>query len=172
MAYNVFISYSTKDLGDVRRIVSVVRGTGAKAFIAEDDLRVGGETNSLLDRISESDLLLVCWSENARASEWVQQEAAFALGQDVDVAVVVIDDTKSVPGFLKGKKYEKYGDEDQFRDSLLIRQIEKDRATKQVLRGLLGVGVALLVLGRPMPTNAPEAVAGDGDVPDVSANDG
>ena len=102
---NVFISYSSKDIEFVRALNAVLLGSGIRPFFAEYDLAPGQELDALHDAIQQAHMLVVVWSEHARASDWVAQEVGMAMGAGKLVLPVVLDKSHSPPGFLRNIKY-------------------------------------------------------------------
>lgn len=102
---NVFISYSSKDIEFVRALHAVLRGSGIRPYFAEYDLAPGQELAELRSAIQQAHMLVLVWSEHARASEWVTQEVGIAMGSGRLVLPVVLNEGLGLPGFLRDIKY-------------------------------------------------------------------
>jgi hypothetical protein len=76
--YDVFLSYSSKDASWAEWLQEALTQRGIKAFRDTDRL-VAGDTwdPQLQGAIVESRHLLVLWSQNARDSDWVDQERIY-----------------------------------------------------------------------------------------------
>lgn len=106
MAYDVFISYSTQDLGIATRLRDWITAAGAKPFLAEYSLVPGRPLGAdILQAIQQCNLFLLLWSQNAARSEWVPQEIGAAKGANREIMPVVLQPNVRLPGFLKDLKY-------------------------------------------------------------------
>lgn len=77
-----FISYSSKDRGEVLRRVQMLRLVRLKFRQDLLDLEPGQKWESTLYRyIDESDVVFLFWSKAARESEWVEKELKHALAR-------------------------------------------------------------------------------------------
>lgn len=100
--FQVFISYSTKDLDFARATRKALEESGIRAYLAEDTLLVGENLGVVKTAIRSSDLLMVLWSPSARKSQWVQHEIGIALGCDRPV-LPVITEKRTTPGGALGQ---------------------------------------------------------------------
>lgn len=106
MAFNVFVSYSTRDLAVVVDLQELLGRAGAKTFVAEYSVPPGTSLPaSILQAIKESDLFLLLWSTHAKTSEWVPQEIGVAKGAGKEIMPLVLHDGLTLPGFLQELKY-------------------------------------------------------------------
>ncbi len=107
MAYNVFISYSTKNLP----IVQWARNTLTQpnhiaVFAAEYSVQPRQVLNATIERaIRSCDLFILLWSHDARASDYVPQEIGIAKGCNKIILPVVMEAGVKVPGFISDLKY-------------------------------------------------------------------
>jgi hypothetical protein len=107
MAYNVFISYSTKNL----HIVDWARTTLAQpgiteVFAAEYSVVPSQVLNAEIIRaIRACDLFVLLWSHDAKNSDYVPQEIGIAVGCNKIILPVVMEDNVPVPGFITDLKY-------------------------------------------------------------------
>jgi hypothetical protein len=97
LQYDAFLSYSRADGAAVRRIQRFLesyrppgRSSGLKVYLDQTDMRGGSLPENLTAALGQSRVLVVCWSDNAARSPWVNAEiAAFRkLGRPSDIAVM------------------------------------------------------------------------------------
>lgn len=75
-----FISYSHADAEKIRFIAEGFRIQGIDYFFDEHSLRTGDNYPKVIDEyISSCDVFVLCWSENAKSSDWVRRECNIAL---------------------------------------------------------------------------------------------
>ena len=76
--WDVFISYASEDAEDARRIRDMLRGTGWKCFLAEDDLQEELHSKSwargINEALDEAGVVLTLMSPAALESQWVRFE--------------------------------------------------------------------------------------------------
>ncbi len=79
--YNkIFISYSHKDSDRVKSLALAYKAQGTDYFYDRDNLMAGDVyEEKILRYIDKADLFILCWSENASKSEYVQKERARAM---------------------------------------------------------------------------------------------
>ena len=76
----IFISYSHKDEQRVKYIAEAYRAQGVEFFFDRTYLKAGDIFPQVIqDYINSADLFILCWSENASKSEYVQKERLQAL---------------------------------------------------------------------------------------------
>lgn len=76
----IFISYSHKDEQRVKYIAEAYRAQGVEFFFDRTYLKAGDVFPQVIqDYINSADLFILCWSENASKSEYVQKERLQAL---------------------------------------------------------------------------------------------
>ncbi len=81
--YSCFISYSHLDEDFVKRLHADLQDMGVRCWFAAHDLKIGDRFQDTIDRaIRLRDKLLVILSENALASEWVEDEIQAALEEE------------------------------------------------------------------------------------------
>lgn len=107
MAYNVFISYSSKNLHIVDWARSTLTQPGiTEVFAAEYSVVPSQVLNDEIIRaIRDCDLFVLLWSHDARASDFVPQEIGIAVGCNKTILPVVMEDNVPVPGFITNLKY-------------------------------------------------------------------
>ena len=76
----IFVSYSHLDYERVKYLVQGFRAQGIDYFFDRDRLRSGDVYNErIFGYIDKADLFMLCWSENARKSTYVEREIKRAL---------------------------------------------------------------------------------------------
>jgi serine/threonine protein kinase len=76
----IFISYSHLDELQVKGFAECCRAIGTDYFFDRHTLQTGDIfKDKIFDYIHNADLFVLCWSENAAHSEWVQIEREYAL---------------------------------------------------------------------------------------------
>lgn len=77
----IFVSHSSKDSDVVEVVVNNLRRLGVKIWVAPENMPMDKPIKDVLSQAIEKkvDLLLVCLSENAQTSEWVEWEEKCAL---------------------------------------------------------------------------------------------
>ena len=120
MSYDIFISYSTKDLEIVQHVQRALAVPGVRVFIAEYSVAPGAPLAAQIENaIRQCNLFLLLWSRNSRASEWVPQEIGVARGCGREIFPIVVHADLKLPGFIEGLKYAKlYEGPDAFLASL------------------------------------------------------
>lgn len=155
MTLSVFISHANKDWNRVERFGSWLYGIGIKPLLAileYDAQYVEYKVRSLID---QSDLVIVFWTENAKDSEFVNQEIGYAHGKKP--IVIIRDRGISMSGFIYGMDTIDLGAGNPEQEVIKLKDyLEGMKAQRDVLDFLgalgfgllLGGGLALLLLGR------------------------
>jgi hypothetical protein len=155
---SIFLSHSHTDKPFARRLASDLRRCGHIVWIDEAEILIG---DSLIEKIREGidsvDFVAAILSSESIDSAWVKKELDLASNREIDekrvvVLPILLDDVE-LPGFLKGKCYADFRDEDQYQlsiDALLKRlgpanpQPELPPAEMQRLKqGLAGARAAI-----------------------------
>lgn len=106
MKFNIFISYSTKDLQQVKALEKQLSNTPINVFVADHSILPGEElTSKISEAIRGCDLFIVLWSKNAKNSDWVSQEIGKATALNKKILPLVLDRGLTLPGFLSDLKY-------------------------------------------------------------------
>src|SRR6266849_6382228 len=102
MAYNVFISYSSKNMNIVDWARSTLAHPGhIEVFAAEYSVLPSQPLNDEIERaIRACDLFVLLWSHDARASDYVPQEIGLAIASNKVILPVVMEDNLPVLGFI------------------------------------------------------------------------
>lgn len=92
--HDVFISYSRQDTEAVEPLVAALRARGYQVFFDKASIQVGENWKARLGKaVRASRVCLLCWSEHARASEFVAFEYARAQGLGRPVLPWLLDGT-------------------------------------------------------------------------------
>ena len=76
----IFISYAHQDESKVKFIAQAYKAQGVDYFFDRDYLKAGDIfPQKIEDYINSADLFILCWSENAAKSDYVQKERNQAL---------------------------------------------------------------------------------------------
>lgn len=107
MAYKVFISHSTRDLGLVTFLAKKLSEFGVEVFVAEWSLSPGATLDKKVSaQIERADCVVAILTQNGMRSNWVQQEIGYALKANKPIIPLV---EKGISpkhlGFLQGKEY-------------------------------------------------------------------
>lgn len=147
MAFNVFVSYSTRDLGRGTQVKRLLEGTGSTVFLAEYTLPAGARLDASIEAaIKSCDLFVLLWSTHARASEWVPQEIGIAKATGKPVIPVMLHPGLELPGFLKGLKYLPLYNNAEQSLAWLRRNVFERAQQKQQRDGLVWLGLGAVVL--------------------------
>jgi TIR domain len=99
--YDIFISYARADHQRVEPLVVQLRDMGFRVFFDLGSIRVGDRWKpSLESSLKKCRVLLLCWSAQAKASEFVQFECAKAVSSGKDVLPWLLDETP-LPAMLE-----------------------------------------------------------------------
>lgn len=83
----IFISYAHKDFDKVKFMAKAYKAQGVDYFFDRDYLKAGDiYPKKIKDYIDTSDLFILCWSQNAAESEYVEKEKlqALSLSRNID----------------------------------------------------------------------------------------
>lgn len=105
MNNGVFISYSRKDLEEVKKIkYEIDKEVGIDCWMDLDGIESGEQFEDvIIEAISNSDIVLFMMSANSMQSPWALDELDFAKHENKRVALVSIDNAE-----MKGKFYFRY----------------------------------------------------------------
>lgn len=106
MSLNIFVSYSTRDLEKVSALQAELQDTPIKVYVAEHSMAPGVNiTETIRKSISASDIFVLVWSQNARASEWVLQELGQAVLLQKPILPIVLDGDMKLPESISHIKF-------------------------------------------------------------------
>lgn len=152
MAYRVFISHSTSDLGLVTSLANLLSKFGMKVVVAEWYLRPGVSLDEkVLESIRSSDCLVALLTRSGTRSAWVHHEIGCARGLNVPVIPLVEKgvDAKGLAG-LEGKEYVEYDPrvprEALTRVSAYVKSLELKKEDKERNLRVAGAILAFLLL--------------------------
>jgi hypothetical protein len=92
--YDVFLCYAHEDAASARLLAAALREKGYKIFYDEESIRPGEPWKvRLSEAVRASRACILCWSENARASEYVSFEYACAEASGKPVLPWLLDAT-------------------------------------------------------------------------------
>jgi len=120
---SIFISYSHKDKSFVKKLAADLRDNGHYIWIDNTEVLVG---DSLIDKIRNGidsvDFVAAIISSISLSSQWVKKELDLASNREIDekrvvVLPILLNDVK-LPGFLKGKYYADFREEDNYQEGL------------------------------------------------------
>lgn len=150
MAYKVFISHSTSDIGLVTSLAHLLQKFGIDVFVANWYLSPGESLDKkVFDQIESSDCVVVLLTRNGIRSNWVQQEIGYSMQKNRPVIPIVeqgVDPSELAA--LQGKEYIEYDPYQpqsaltklsSFVNGLKLKKEEQEKA-------LLVVGGLLLLL--------------------------
>jgi TIR domain/Pentapeptide repeats (8 copies) len=81
--YSCFISYSSRDVEFAQRLHADLQNKGVRCWFAPHDMPIGAKILDALDEaIRHRDKLLLVLSENAIASDWVEDEVTKAFAEE------------------------------------------------------------------------------------------
>ena len=150
MAYKVFISHSTSDIGLVTSLAHLLQKFGIDVFVANWYLSPGESLDKkVFDQIESSDCVVVLLTRNGIRSNWVQQEIGYSMQKNRPVIPIVEQGVdRSELAALQGKEYIEYDPYQpqsaltklsSFVNGLKLKKEEQEKA-------LLVVGGLLLLL--------------------------
>ncbi|RLA82743.1 MAG: hypothetical protein DRG78_06325 [Epsilonproteobacteria bacterium] len=106
MTYKIFVSYSTYDLEHANSLKQHLEDTQIEVFIAEHSISPSQKLAPTISKaILDCDLFVVLWSDNAKDSDWVQQEIGKATAHSKNILPLVLKQDSNLPGFLQDLKY-------------------------------------------------------------------
>ena len=152
MSFNVFISYSTKDIKKIiphlERFKTI---DGVKTFFADESLIPGSEiSNEITKAIKECDVFLVFYSSSAKKSNYLQQEIGIAKANNKTIIPIVLDGSKP-EAMLMGVNYLDLSDKKKYNAEIkrlhnFITSKVKRKKQDQAILVLALLTLALLML--------------------------
>jgi len=92
--YDIFISYARANAEQVRPLVALLRDKGYRVFFDQKEILVGEDWKERLRRsVASARCLVLCWSKESAASEYVRYELFRAEGLGRRVLPWLLDDT-------------------------------------------------------------------------------
>ena len=152
MAYNVFISHSTRDQGLVIALANLLSKYGATVFVAEWHLAPGEKLDKkVFDQILHSDCVVTLLTRNGLRSNWVQQEIGYALHSQKPLIPLVEKGVELKDlGALQGREYIEY-DSVQPQQALLrtasyVKSLKLKKEEQEKALVIAGAIIAFLML--------------------------
>lgn len=135
---NIFLSHTSIDKPFVRKLAADLRNNGHTVWIDEAEINIG---DSLISKIREgldaADYIAVVLSKASVQSEWVKKELEIASTKEIKskkkIVLPLIIENVDLPGFLEGKLYGDFSDENNYGStlSLLLRALGDSRIVLQ-----------------------------------------
>ncbi len=149
MAFNVFISYSTKDIGIAHRLQNyLTQIQDTSIFLSESSLIVGQLSDTLVMKIKECDLFIVLYSKNSQNSNYVQQEIGVARGNIKIIIPILLDSEAKPDAMILDTSYLTLYDEEKRNAQMpkLYNYIAQESKKKNNIQTLLALS-AIILLG-------------------------
>jgi hypothetical protein len=150
MPYNVFVSYSTKDIPDVNALRASLQFPEVNCFVSEYAVAAGAPlAPTIQTNIQNCDLFVLIWSKNAASSEWVPQEIGIAHASRKPILPFVLEPNTSLPGFISGLRYVAAYQNPQQATMMLREAVLRNSLVKQnqqTTLGMLALGGLLFLL--------------------------
>ncbi len=122
---SAFISYASPDREQVVDILQGMRKArpDMDIFFDRESLKSGDNWETrIINEISRRDILFLCWSESAKASEWVEKEWRYALNnkgiESIEPIPLISPDKCPPPDELKSKHF--FDKELMYRSNMII----------------------------------------------------
>ena len=155
MTFNIFISYSTKDLETARQFQNnLAQIKGTRVFLSDASLIIGQLDIALINEIKNCDLFFVLYSKNSTASTYVQQEIGVAKGNNKIVIPILLDAEAKPDAMLQGISYLSLYDEEKRNAQMpkLYQYIIQESQRKDNAQLLLTLG-GIWLLGKALSEN-------------------
>ena len=147
MTYNIFISYSTKDLDTAKWLEqSLLTIKNSKVFLAHSNLIIGSLSEALVKEIKHCDLFIVLYSREAHESPYVQQEIGVAKGSNKTIIPIATDSDVKPGAMLEGISYVPFYNRDLTHIRKLYDYVNKQSNDKDKGEILLALGIVALYL--------------------------
>lgn len=147
MSFEVFISYSTRDLDRANQVVGMLESTGSSVFVAENSVLPSEHlAPRIVEAIGTCDLFILLWSVHAKKSEWVPQEIGIAKAADRAIMPVFLHKNLELPGFLKGLKYLPLYRNPEEKLKWLQEHVYERAARKEASDGIFWIGVGAVLM--------------------------
>ncbi len=147
MEYNIFISYSEKDVVWVEYLQNRLSKLPINIFFAKKNISYGENIPyKILDAIKKSDLFILVWSKNSSKSNWVNQEIGVAINNKIKILPLILNDI-SLKGFLHNLKGVTLYDKKKhpilsyIRDEVNYKKYLKEEKVKEDRNNLIKLGL-------------------------------
>ena len=152
MSFKIFVSYSTKDIVEIKPILQQIQTIkDTEFFFAEETLNPGDQISQrIIDYISNCDVFILFYSEFARDSTYVQHEIGVAKANNKIIIPILLDASKP-DGMLQGISYLNFYDQNKKQPEFeklhnFIVQNVQSKNQKSILSWLVAFGVGYLLL--------------------------
>jgi hypothetical protein len=143
MAFDIFISYSSKDEGQINPVLQAIKSIqNIRIFFAKETLNLGVNiSQEIINAVKNSDIFLVFYSINSVNSNYVQQEIGVAKANNKIIIPVLLDGLKPA-AMLTGINYLDLSDAGRYNEGLirLYNFLKQSMEKKQQSQGLLLLG--------------------------------
>jgi hypothetical protein len=147
MPYNIFVSYSTKDIPNVDQLRQLLQLPDVQCFVSEYAVKPGTPlAPTIRTSILACDLFILLWSKNAAASEWVPQEIGIAHASQKPILPYTLEPGLSLPGFIKELRYVAAFQNPQQSLYELRETVLKNSMTKQNQQSMAALAIGGLLL--------------------------
>jgi len=121
----IFLSHTSKDKPFVRKLAADLRTYGHTVWIDEAEINIG---DSLIGKIRDGldmvDYVAAVISKDSLKSEWVNKELEIASNREIKekrvVVLPIMIEHVDLPGFLEGKLYGDFSDENNYDEKLQL----------------------------------------------------
>jgi len=135
----VFLSHSSKDKPQVRKLAQQLKLYGIDIWIDEERIYVGDSISKKIQQgLRESDYLCIWLTNQAMQSGWVEKEWLPKIKQEIDesrtVVLPLLAENCDLPDFLIDKRYADFRSSfnDGLDDLLQVFDIKKTKTIKKV----------------------------------------
>ncbi len=120
-----FVSHSSKDKAFVEDLAGLFSAAGLDMWVDVEDIADGATwAKAIQQGVEDCNTMIVVWSANARASEWVERETLLALRLNKPVFIAQIDDTP-LPIYLINRQATDFRQRQAQATQRLIRAVKK-----------------------------------------------
>jgi hypothetical protein len=150
MAFKVFISHSTTDLGLVQQLQYSLETNGIETYLADLHPQPGDTLASKISNaIEQSNCLIAVLTRDGTRSRWVHQEIGFAKGKG-KLVIPVFEEGVSSTGFVEGVEYIRFNRENPA-DAInkivdYLKRLKADKESGEMLLAGFLILLGLLVL--------------------------
>jgi hypothetical protein len=150
MAFKVFVSHSTADLGLVQQLQYSLETNGIETYLADLHPQPGDILASKISRaIEQSNCLIAVLTQDGARSQWVHQEIGWAKRAGKLVIPIVEEGVPST-GFIQGVEYIRFNRESPADaiDKIIARlkDLKADKESGEMLLAGVLILLGLLVL--------------------------
>lgn len=152
MSFKIFVSYSTKDIVEIKPILQQIQTIkNTEFFFADETLNPGDQISQrIIDYISNCDVFILFYSEFASDSTYVQHEIGVAKANN-KIIIPILLDTSKPDGMLQGINYLNFYDKTKKQQEFerlhnFIVQNVQSKNQKSMLSWLVAFGVGYLLL--------------------------